>query len=230
MRAGCRPPQFQALSESFHVLSDPQARAAYDNVQSTTHELPDAPSETPVPVVCSRCGKVTAQPRYIVYRYVIGLLVSVRRAAYQGIYCARCAKLTSLRASLISGLAGWWGFPAGPFYSVAEILRNAFGGYEPPGSRETLHWQNAAAFASHGNGELAYAIARDLRSARNRRIAARAARLMDALKARGVNGRTAHLKSAWSRWPFDVVLHLGIALMLPAMLVLGAIWIWTRAL
>ena len=155
--------------------------------------------------------------------------MSVRRAAYQGIYCARCARLTSLRASLISGLVGWWGFPAGPVYSVAEILRNAFGGYEPPGTRETLLWQNAAAFASQGNGELAYAIARDLRSARNRRVAARAVRLMDALKSRGVNGRTAHLKSAWSHAPADIALHLAIALMLPALLVLSAIWIWSRA-
>jgi hypothetical protein len=210
------------------VLSDPQARAAYNNAQNATHELPDAPSGTPVPVVCSRCGKVTAQPRYIVYRYVVGLLVSVRHAALQGIYCARCARLTSLRASLISGLAGWWGFPAGPFYSVAEILRNAFGGYEPPGTRETLLWQNAAAFASCGNGDLAYVIARDLRSARNRRVAVRAARLMDALKSRGVSGKAADLKPAWSRAPFDIVLHLCIALIIPAFLVLGAIWVSSK--
>jgi curved DNA-binding protein CbpA len=225
--------QFQALSESFRVLSDPRARATYDNVQSAARESLRREPETsvsPAPVVCSICGKVTAQPRYVVYRYVVGLLVSVRRAAYQGIYCARCAKLTSLRASLICGIAGWWGLPAGPIYSVAEIVRNAFGGFEPPGSRETLLWQNATAFASRGNGELAYAIARDLRSGSNERIALRAARLMDALKTQGVNGRAAHLKSAWSRWPFDVVLHLGIALMLPTLLIVSAMWIWNRAL
>jgi hypothetical protein len=212
------------------VLSDPQARAAYNNVQSATPELSDAPSEALVPVVCSRCGKVTAQPRYIIYRYVVGLLVSIRRADYQGVYCARCARLTSLRASLISGFAGWWGFPSGPIRSVAEITRNALGGYEPPGSREKLLWQNAMAFASRGNGELAYAIARDLRLTRNKRIAQRAARLMNELKSRGVDGKAACLRPAWSRSPLDIVLHLSIALMIPTSLVLAAVWIWKAAI
>jgi curved DNA-binding protein CbpA len=221
--------KFQKLSEAFRVLRDPRTRADYCRAPSVTHALDIQPPEVSIPVACSRCGKMTAQPRYIVFRYIVGLLVSIRRAAYQGIYCARCARLTSLRASLISGLAGWWAIPQGPICSVAEIVRNAFGGYEPPGSREKLLWQNATAFAARGNGELAYAIARDLRSARNEQMARRAAGLMNELKAHGVSARATDLKSAWSRSPADVALHFCIALILPALLVGAAMWIWRQA-
>jgi hypothetical protein len=172
---------------------------------------------------------VTAQPRFVVYRYIVGRLVTVRRGAYRGVFCARCARLTALRASLVSALVGWWGFPMGPVCSVAEIVRNAFGGYEPPGSREILLWQNASAFASRGQGDLAYAIARDLRSARNGPFAPRAAKLMHMLKTSGVSGKAVHLKQAWLFSPVDVVLHLGLAVMLPAILALAAVWIWRGA-
>jgi hypothetical protein len=213
--------RFQEMTEAFRIVSDSERRANYDDPCDIPREQA-APADVS-PVSCSRCGKVTAQPRYLIFRYVMGLLIVTRRNAWQGIYCVGCARKTSLCASAISALAGWWGIPWGPICTIGEIWRNAFGGIEPPRSRERLLWRNALAFASQGNNELSYALARELRTSGNREIASKAARLMDSLKMNGVNAKAAHLKSAWSTAPQFLALHLALLLIAPG-LVLG-IWV-----
>ena len=113
-----------------------------------------------------------------------------------------------MRASLLTSVAGWWGVPWGPIYTVTDIVRNAFGGYEPPGSRDILTWRNAVAFAAQGNHELAYALARAVMNAKDENISQSAIRLMDYLRSCGVDTHSASLKSAWSLSPLFVALQL----------------------
>jgi len=103
------------------------------------------------------------------------------------------------------------------------VWRNALGGLEPKGSRERLLWRNALAFASQGSNELSFAIARNLRTSRDEEIAFKAARLMDALKAKGVNRNTAHLKQAWSRSLLVIALHLAMLFVVPGLFL--AVWL-----
>lgn len=213
--------RFQELTEAFRILSDSAARAKYDHAENARQER--APPADVNPVACSLCGKVTAQPRYLVFRYVMSALVVTRRKTCQGVYCASCARRTALRATAISAFAGWWGIPWGPVCTIADIWRNAFGGIQPEGSTERLLWRNALVFTLHGNNELSYAIARNLRSSRDEEIAFKAARLMETLKARGVNTKSAHLKSAWSASPLDVAAHFALLLMMPGLLL--ATWL-----
>ena len=55
------------------------------------------------PAVC-HCGKVTAQPRYIVFDMVWGRLNAVRRKGIAGVFCRSCADRAAIRASLICWL------------------------------------------------------------------------------------------------------------------------------
>ena len=145
-----------------------------------------------------------------------------KRTSYEGIFCADCARSTALRASAISAAAGWWGVPFGPIYTLVDIVCNAFGGIEPPGSREKLLWQNALAFAARGKSELAYGLARILRAAQDDTIAHGATRLMEALRQRGVDPETTRLKPAWPISPLTAALQLGLAAIVPLAIAFAA--------
>lgn len=204
--------KFQALTEAYEILSDVRSRAAYDGKNTERPDSGDTENSSAIPPVsCSSCGMVTAQPRHAVFRQVVSMLITTVRTPIQGIYCAECARKKALRASLVSGLFGWWGIPFGPIFTIFEIIRNASGGFEPPGSRESLQWQNALAFASRGDFPLAYALARQLRTAVNDEIGRKAVKLMDYLESRGVSSQATALKSATGPTPTSLFAH-GLAL------------------
>jgi len=211
---------FQLLNDAYKVLSDPERRAAYDS-GGYSSAGPEQRSSFPEPLHCVKCGKITAQPRYLVFRYVISIVVSTTRHPIQGVFCAACARKAALRASLISSVAGWWGFPFGPIYTIGDIFRNASGGYEPPGSREHLLWTNALAFLGKGQNDLAYGLARQLRSAGDETIALNAVRLMDMMKSRGLVTNPPVLKPVPKTTPADYVVHGALALALPVALVVA---------
>lgn len=103
--------EFIAVVEAYRVLRDPKARAAYDSTARLALPvgLIDPTDASPEPLKCARCGKITAQPRYIVFYRVKSFLLVSHRKAIHGIFCRDCADRTAIRASTVSWILGWWG-------------------------------------------------------------------------------------------------------------------------
>ncbi len=106
------------------------------------------------PATC-KCGKITAQPRYIIFDLVWGRLNRVQRRGVSGIYCRSCADRTALRASLITWIAGWWAWPNGPKETVRALITNIRGGRKPAERNARLLMRQARAFRARGEMELA---------------------------------------------------------------------------
>jgi hypothetical protein len=157
--------QFQLLNEAYGVLSNPETRAQYDTIsidtapKATEHQ--EAVEEPPEPIVCSCCGKVTAQPRYAIFFEVKSFIFMTTRSAIQGIFCSTCAEKKTLKASAITWVLGWWGIPWGPIYSIQAIFTNLFGGKRPANINARLATHQAWVFAVRGKTDIARAIALD---------------------------------------------------------------------
>jgi hypothetical protein len=154
--------QFQLINEAYHALGDPQARAEYD---AHSYEPPEGDAAPPAhavdPIVCSICHRVTAQPRYTIYRHVMSAMFITWRTVNQGIFCSECGAKNAYRASLKTWLLGWWGFPWGPIYSIQAIFWNMRGGQQPTHNNfRILSWQ-AIYFSQTGRSDLARAVGRD---------------------------------------------------------------------
>jgi hypothetical protein len=119
-----------------------------------------------------------------------------------------------LRASLVSALFGWWGFPWGPIWTISSIFTNAVGGRHSQEVDEKLIWYNALAFLSRRKLAISYALAQQSRKARNAEIAADADKLISHLQAAGVPTTSPSLKNPWSN-PLLVGAHLGLLLLVP---------------
>jgi DnaJ-domain-containing protein 1 len=148
--------RFQALNEAYAVLSDPQTRAGYDAacIGGETSSTPRQPIE---PVTCSWCGAVSAQPRYIVFPYVISMIFVTWRRAMHGIFCPSCAPKKALQASAVAWLLGWWGFPWGPIFTIGALYRNLLGGKRPADANAQILGRQALHFWQQGNTSLALA-------------------------------------------------------------------------
>lgn len=157
--------QFQLLNEAYGVLSNPETRAQYDTMSIDTgpkaSERQAASEEPPEPIVCSCCGKVTAQPRYAIFFEVKSFIFMTTRSAIQGIFCSTCAEKKALKASAITWVLGWWGIPWGPIYSIQAIFTNLFGGKRPANINARLATHQAWVFAVMGKTDMARAIALD---------------------------------------------------------------------
>jgi hypothetical protein len=69
--------------------------------------------------------------RFVVYNYCISLLViSMKRAS--DIHFVRPAEATTkgLKYTLVSLVAGWWGIPWGPIYTIQSVYKNSKGGID----------------------------------------------------------------------------------------------------
>ena len=131
-------------------------RAEKQQAEKQQAEKPHARADSSIeqPAVC-KCGKVTAQPRYIVFDLVWGRLKTVQRRGIAGIFCRSCADRTAVRASLITWLAGWWAWPEGPRATVRALLNNMRGGRKPADRNARLLMRQARAFRGRGEMELA---------------------------------------------------------------------------
>jgi curved DNA-binding protein CbpA len=173
--------QFHRLHEAYETLSDPEMRAAYDRPWKTAQrEKPKARPEPKAepkparaaeaqkpkpaaartaagadePVLC-RCGKITAQPRYVVFDLVWGRLGKVQKRAVAGIFCRSCADRAAVKASLLTWLAGWWAWPNGPKETVKALVSNIRGGRKPADRNARLLLRQARAFQARGEADLA---------------------------------------------------------------------------
>jgi hypothetical protein len=156
--------QFQLLNEAYSILSDPVLRARYDTISIETnpkHSTSSVKEETPEPIACSCCGKISAQPRYVIFYEVKSFIFVTTRSPVQGIFCSACAERKSFRATAITWLLGWWGIPWGPIYSIQAIFSNMFGGKHPTNINARLAAHQALVFAIIGKTDMARAIALD---------------------------------------------------------------------
>lgn len=149
--------KFQALNEAHVCLSNPKARARYDAACVTTAEAPDQSHRHVEPVTCCSCGAVSAQPRYVIFWYVIGHIVVTSRRAVQGVFCPSCAPRKALQASATTWLLGWWGFPWGPIWTLGALYRNLFAGTQPADANAQILRRQALYFWDEGNDDLAVA-------------------------------------------------------------------------
>lgn len=212
--------KFHQVSEAYDVLSDPVRRAEYDRLryQKTVPE-PQPQYEVINPISCSRCGSVTAQPRYVVFSRVYSFLFWTTYSHSDGIFCASCARREGLKSSFITMLAGWWAAPWGLPYSVVSIVRNGFGGKRDREFDEVMLWHNALAFLTRGNLVLSYALAVLSKTARDKGIAECAAILIEQLEAKGVGRYRPQLKEPWRLSVGTVSTHLLMAFSVPGIIV-----------
>ncbi|KAF0115661.1 MAG: Heat shock protein DnaJ-like, partial [Rhodospirillaceae bacterium] len=111
----------------------------------------------------SRCGRITAQPRYVVFERVRGKLFTVKREPVNGVFCPACAPKLAVQATLFTWLRGWWAVPMGPVYAMAAIVRNVCGGSRPREANARILIHQARAFMMRGDGDIARAVAEQAR-------------------------------------------------------------------
>lgn len=182
------------------------------------------------PIRCSKCGKVTAQPRYVSFSRVTGFMKSSTLSGYGALLCAACAAEEAFGNSLHTLLFGWWG-GHGPFQSPWAILKNGFGGKHDQASDERLMLHNAHAFLAEGDFKLAHGLARALTRSSDRDIASDARLVLEQCRAKGVD-YSAELVDPWEISLGRKLAYCAMAFMVPAMiaaiLVLG-LWDFNKA-
>jgi hypothetical protein len=70
--------------------------------------------------------------RLVVYQYCIslGIVTFKRSSGVKLVHAGQNAALVGLPYTLVSVVAGWWGIPWGPIYTIETILRNLQGGID----------------------------------------------------------------------------------------------------
>lgn len=125
-----------------------------EQAKSATPPPRPKPASVEEPALC-RCGKITAQPRYVVFDLVWGRLKKVQKRTVAGVFCRSCADRAAVRASLVTWLAGWWAWPNGPKETVKALINNVRGGRKPADRNARLLLRQARAFRARGEMELA---------------------------------------------------------------------------
>jgi len=110
------------------------------------------------PAMC-QCGKITAQPRYIIFDMVWGRVNKVHRRGLAGVYCRTCADKAAIKASFVTWVAGWWSWPSGPRETLKALLNNMRGGRKPAERNARLLIKQSRAFRARGDMQLARACA-----------------------------------------------------------------------
>lgn len=147
---------FQRLSEAYRTLSDPKARATYDSGRLKTASADPEPYR---PVACCTCGKVAAQPRFLIFPTVQGRIFRSVTGSVEGVFCRRCADATALRIALRTWLTGWWSLPLGPFHTVRALAVLLGGGTMPRPANHSLLLRQARAFLLRGDDDVARGLA-----------------------------------------------------------------------
>lgn len=198
-RSGHAAEEFQRLVEAYRVLKDVVHRAEYD--ATGVHPLVDDGDDYPsTPFACSRCGTVTAQPRYVIFHQVKSYLLWAKRSRTEGIFCRDCADVAAVRASTVTWLIGWWS-PPGLVLAPFALIRNLFGGSKPRDQNARLLIRQARAFLALDENDLARALTEQ--AARFARLSVHKRQIEDMrLAAPGTPGR--RLKDRWAPWAGSV--------------------------
>lgn len=172
-----------------------------------------APGNSVVKPEACQCGKVTAQPRYIIFDMVAGRGRSVVRKAVAGVFCRTCADRAALKATYITWIAGWWAFPDGPRETIKALWNNIRGGRKPADRNTRLLVRQAKAFRDRGDLTLARGTAEQaLIYARTPDLRREVDTLLLSLSAHSAK----HLKTRWDKpgWAPAVQLAPVIALVM----------------
>ena len=155
--------KFQDLQAAFNVLNDSNSRAQYDmmNIEGNKTSNTSYTKKDIDPIVCCKCGCVSAQPRYVIFYRIVSVIFMSYKTPIQGIYCSDCASKDAFKASAISWAAGWWGIPWGPIWTIEAIYKNLMGGEERNAHNASLLYYQSSYFYSKGNKTLGKAIALD---------------------------------------------------------------------
>ncbi len=141
------------------MLGDANSRSDYDAKGYVLDEQNQEPTHVAVqPIACCACGKISIQPRYVIYRQVVSFLFATYHSGCQGVFCAKCGATRAYRTSGITWLLGWWGIPWGPIYSTHAIIRNMLGEQPAINNFRVLAMQ-AAHFASQNRMDIARLLA-----------------------------------------------------------------------
>jgi len=211
------PARFAAVSQAYAVIGNRERRETYDRSLRSAGVVPPPPIVAQ-PIRCTECGDITAQPRILMFRSTIGILVWSRVRRIEGVYCSRCARRSGLSASLVTAIWGWWAAPAGPFFAAWCILANAGGGSRRPKADRRFALLNAQAFLERRNLDLAYALALEALSGPhgvNGYDAAKARSILDQSKPRDAHRRPLTLKNPWRPDLAYIVAHIILLLAVP---------------
>jgi hypothetical protein len=143
--------RFQRITEAYRALTVVEADHA-DWHAPEQREL-DTGQVALAPLRCDRCGDLALQPRHIRFPIIVSALVYSWRRYDAGNFCPDCARKEALRASLITGLLGWWSVQ-GPFRVPKAILRNARGGEVDFERSLRLIYHNLLAYRHDGEGKV----------------------------------------------------------------------------
>ena len=151
---------FQALQEAYAVLSDVKLRQQYDadsSIPTSNAGEEKARYKSFEPIVCSKCGTISAQPRFKVFYTVFGYIFGAVKSPHQGVFCSKCEIKTALKCSAITMVVGWWSIH-GFFWTCQTLIQNLVGGQF---NQQNAHLQGFQAmyFAQVGKMDLARAIA-----------------------------------------------------------------------
>lgn len=184
--------EFQRISEAWGVLKDAARRAEYD----VGLFRPDGGGDvSQAPCVCSACGHVTAQPRYVVFRRVKSYVVWAKMSRVEGIFCRACADQAAAAASTSTWAWGWWSLP-GLVMTPFALVTNLLGGLKPASANASLLIAQAKAFVRQGDTALAQAVARQsIGFARKAGMDREAQSLV-----RATRGAAPRLKDRWVAW------------------------------
>jgi DnaJ domain len=114
--------RFQEINEAYAVLSDPDLRNKYDALQYSNPE-PQKREANPEPICCSRCGKITAQPRSTVFFRVVSLVLVTTRTPVQGIFCSLCARKAACKQASCPLFWGGGDFLGARFGQYPQFVR-----------------------------------------------------------------------------------------------------------
>jgi len=221
--------RFADVSQAYAVVGNRERRETYNRSMRSSGAEPQQPVVTQ-PIRCTECGDITAQPRILMFRSTIGVLIWNRIQRIEGVYCSRCARRSGVKASLVTAIAGWWAVPAGPFIAAWCIMANAMGGSRRPKADRRLALVNAQAFLERSNPELAYALAREALVGPhgvNGPDAAKAHAIIDQAKPNSSRRRSLTLKNPWRPNPGYIVGHAVLLFAVPVSAIAAA-WLMFR--
>lgn len=167
-------------------------------------------------IECESCHKTTGRPRYYTSWFAISVAVMTFKTPTNGIRCVDCARTQAILHNVLTGVAGWWGFPWGPIYSIQCIVLNA-GAQKLYNQNADLDWNSCLAAQARGDVEEAYSLARIVsKSISSHYLEARD--LADALAAHHPD-RTTKIIDPWKPGTAERMLRLAAGFALPGLLV-----------
>jgi hypothetical protein len=148
--------QFQRVLRAYEVLSNPDLRAQYDQLQFSEQPVEETPKVWPVH--CTRCGCVSPHARFRSFLVIASYVVGVSQTQTQGVFCERCEPRVATRATLATLLLGWWSAP-GVLFTLSGLIANVCGGPKFLEQNARMLFMQAQHFRAAGEEGVARAIA-----------------------------------------------------------------------